>query len=134
MQRGKHRQQIDSFHLLHIFSYLQMGGGGNKAWTILLQQRTISISDINPNIFFDKVHIQQVSGPHMKSKFSQHKIYWLYCDWYWMRTNCWYDVSFLGSLICHTALNVVLMGYISVGVVVLMMLVLLNGEYRISEE
>ena len=38
----------------------------------------------------------------------------------------------MGSVICHTALNALLMGSISVYVVVLMMLVLLNGDYRIA--
>ena len=31
MKRSKQRQQLDSFHLLHIVCYLQKGGGGNKA-------------------------------------------------------------------------------------------------------
>ena len=40
----------------------------------------------------------------------------------------------MGSVICHTALNALLMVSISVDVVVIMKLVLLNGEYRIAEE
>ena len=40
----------------------------------------------------------------------------------------------MGSGIYHTALNALLMGPISVTMSVLMMLVILNGEYRISEE
>ena len=40
----------------------------------------------------------------------------------------------MGSGICHTALNALLMGSISVDVVVCVKLVLLNGEYRIAEE
>ena len=40
----------------------------------------------------------------------------------------------MGSGIFHTSLNALLMGSISVDVVFLMMLVLLNGEYRISEQ
>ena len=39
----------------------------------------------------------------------------------------------MGSGICHTALNALLMGSISVDVVVWIMLVLLNGEGRIAE-
>ena len=30
-QRRKQRQQLESFHLLHIVRYLQKGGEGNKA-------------------------------------------------------------------------------------------------------
>ena len=40
----------------------------------------------------------------------------------------------MGSGICHTVLNALLMGYISVDVVVCMKLVILNGKYRIAEE
>ena len=40
----------------------------------------------------------------------------------------------MGSGIYHTALNAITMGQISVDVLVWMMLVLLNGEYRIAEE
>ena len=40
----------------------------------------------------------------------------------------------MGSGICHTELNSLLMGSISVDVVVCVKLVLFNGEYRISEE
>ena len=50
-----------------------------------------------------------------------------------MRTNWGSDVSSMGSRICHPALNALLVGYISVYLVVLMMLVILNGEYSISE-
>ena len=40
----------------------------------------------------------------------------------------------MGSGICHTALDALLMGSISVDVVACVKLVLLNGEYRIAEE
>ena len=40
----------------------------------------------------------------------------------------------MGSGICHTELNALLMGSISVDVVVCVKLVLLNGKYRIDEE
>ena len=40
----------------------------------------------------------------------------------------------MGSGICHTALNALLMGSISVDVVVFMKFFLLNGKYRIAEE
>ena len=39
---SKQRQQLNSFHLLRIVSFLQKRGGGNKAWTILIRQRTTS--------------------------------------------------------------------------------------------
>ena len=74
MQRRKQIQQIDSFHLLHIVHYLQKGRGGNKSWTILVQQRTTYISDINPYRFCNEVHIQQVSGPPVTGKLNEHNI------------------------------------------------------------
>ena len=40
----------------------------------------------------------------------------------------------MGSVICHKAMNALLTGSISVDAVVWMMLVLLNGDYRIAEE
>ena len=38
-ERLKQRQQIDSFHLLHIVRYLKNGRGGNDACTILLRKK-----------------------------------------------------------------------------------------------
>ena len=70
MQIGKQRQQLELFHLLHIFCYLKKVVGGNKAWTILVRQRKTSISDIHP----DEVHIQTVSGPSVTSKLNKHNI------------------------------------------------------------
>ena len=51
-----------------------------------------------------------------------------------MRTNWWSDVSSTGSGICHTSLNAMLIGSIWVDLVVRMIFVLLNGEYRIAKE
>ena len=51
-----------------------------------------------------------------------------------MRPNWWSGFSSIVSGICHTALNAMLMGSISVYVVVFIRLVLLNGEYSIAEE
>ena len=48
MQTHKHRKKIDSFHLIHIVSYLQNGGGGNKARTTLVRQKTTYISKTHP--------------------------------------------------------------------------------------
>ena len=48
--------------------------------------------------------------------------------------NWWYDISSVGVVICHISLNELLMVSISVDVVVWMKLVLLNGEYSITEE
>ena len=99
-------------------------------------------------IFFYEVHIQQVSEPPMTSKFNEHKILQsnlvnltfykintdstvIYIGW---EKRWWYDLSSMGSGIWHTALNAVMMGSISVDVLIWMMLVTLNGEYRIAEE
>ena len=50
MEISKQRQELDSFQLLHIVRYLQKGGGGNKALTLPVRQKTTSISDSLPEI------------------------------------------------------------------------------------
>ena len=58
------------------------------------------------------------------------QIYWFFWTLLWLVS----DVSSMISDICRTALNALFMGSISVDVVFWMMLVILNGEYRIAEE
>ena len=75
MKRRKHRQQLDPFHLLRIVSYLKKNGGGGKSHKISWydkEQLPYLIS--TQHILFNDVHIQQVSGPHMTSKFNIQKI------------------------------------------------------------
>ena len=148
MKRRKHRQQLHPSHLFHIVHYLKRDEVEKKSRNILVRQRTTSISYIHPTYFIQW-------GPHPTSKWATYdkqvshtknitkhlgqpylflKKSWLYCDQYRMRTNWWSGVSSMGSGICHTSLNSVMMGSISVDVVVWMMLILLNGENRISEE
>ena len=67
-RNSKQRQQLDSFHIFHIVSYLQKGEGGNNAWTILVWQRKLPYLTPTQPVSFDEVHIQQVIGPHMTSK------------------------------------------------------------------
>ena len=75
MQRHKHRQQLDSFHLFHIVCYLkkreEVEIRHEPSW--YEKEQLLSLITTQP-ILFDEVHIQQVSGPPMTSNLNEQSI------------------------------------------------------------
>ena len=65
MKRRKHIQQLDSFRLLNIGRYLQKGGVEIRHEPFWYDKEKLPYMKSTQPIFFDEVHIQQVSGPPM---------------------------------------------------------------------
>ena len=74
MKKSKQRQQLDSFHLLHIVHYLHKGGVEiihEPSWYDKEQLPSMKSTQL---VLFDEVHIQQISGPPVTRKVNKHNI------------------------------------------------------------
>ena len=75
MQRRKHRQQLDSFHILHIVCYLQKEGVEISHEPSWYEKENIPSLTSTQLVFFDEAYIQQFHRPLRQASLTNKKYY-----------------------------------------------------------